>query len=112
MKNIDFVKNFIDIITKLSVLVFFFLIHKKNEIKEKYLIIPLSLIAIQVIMKLTTTLSQTSIACGNGKKYSFCDFSLFSSYQDSSINWFLETIPIFSILIIILYFKYKGEKLL
>jgi len=112
MNNIDFLKNFVDIITKLSVLIFFFLIHKKNKIKEKYLIIPLSLIGLQVIMKLTTTLSQTSFACGNGKKYYFCDFSFFSSYQDSSINWFLETIPIFSILIIILYFKYKGKNLL
>jgi len=81
-----------------------------KNIDNKIVIVPFIIYGIHIIVKIVYNIFQMNLLCGEGKKYSFCDYSFFSgkAYLGSNIVWFMDTIFPLLLLAIVLYLNYSG----
>ncbi|MAD57216.1 MAG: hypothetical protein CMK44_01405 [Porticoccus sp.] len=77
------------------------LIYQRGIIKNKIVLVCLLLLLLQIILQVVYAISQSSYICGEGRKYKFCDYSWFTSYGASNINYMLDIIPTLVILILV-----------
>lgn len=77
------------------------LISQKYSMKNKVVLACSLLLMIQIVLQIIYTISQSSYICGEGRKFKICDYSWFTSYGESNLNYMLDIIPTLIILILL-----------
>lgn len=77
------------------------LISQKFSMKNKIVLVCSLLLLIQIILEIVYGISQSTYICGEGRKFKFCDYSWFTSYGESNINYMMNIIPTLIILILL-----------